>query len=172
MSTTLRHSSSRQRGFSLIEVILVLVLVGTVIGVAAQPIANTMRAIGTTRSSVDLRGELDSAAARMTRAIRGAQSVTCPDAETLRVVVQIQGSGNETRAYATEGTPARLVLEREGATGQTTVLGGGEKAVTRFSCENGVYNVNSLTRVAITLETTATTGDDASASVEVLAHNR
>ena len=88
----IQHSTHRNdatttagtRGFTLLEMIAVLVILGVVGAVAAQPLARAMEAVTTARTLTDAEGDLAAALDRMTRDIREG---TVDDCQQTRLVV-------------------------------------------------------------------------------------
>lgn len=88
----IQHSTHRNdatttgetRGFTLLEMIAVLVILGVVGAVAAQPLARAMEAVTTARTLTDAEGDLAAALDRMTRDIREG---TVEDCQQTQLVV-------------------------------------------------------------------------------------
>ena len=109
-------------GFTLLELVVVLVLLGVIAAFAARPVAQTMEVwLGTMRTQTD-RGDLNFALERMARDVRWGQKVlSCGNGE---LNVRIKGTGSPNRYSVANGV---ITLNNE-------VLASNENAAMSFSC--------------------------------------
>ena len=138
----------RTCGFTLIEMVLVLVIIGIIGAVAAQPLSLAMQAAVTTRDLTDVDADINTAVDHMARAIRGAENVqACGDNE---LIIE---RGGVTRYHVEDG---HLVLVD--VNGGTTHHLAGSREHTLvpddFTCstESGeVWNIDGFYRLTLSL---------------------
>lgn len=142
-ATHRRPALRDNRGFSLLELVLVLVILGVVAAVAAPPIATTVEGLLTARTQADLRSELYGAVDRMSHAIRGAAEVSCESNEITVTEDEID------RTFALQ--QGRLQVTINGADAGA-LIGGEAMPVTRFDCESDAFSTTGLFRITLEVD--------------------
>ena len=120
----------RAYGFTLLEMIVVLVIIGIVGTVAAQPLKQAMGAAMQTRTLTDVEADLNTALDRMARDIRGATEVEDCGSASLTLTNQ-DGS---TVTYSLSS--GRLRLEDQ------LLAGSEENPITTFVCQSDNWGIN------------------------------
>lgn len=122
----LRRASSA--GFTMLELVLVLVILAVVAGIAAEPLRQSLLAAFGTRQLADVQGELHSALDHIAREIRSSSNAECLAADELEVE---RGGGGSVLVFSLEGS--RLVVAADGEE-SVTLIGGDDFAVGTFDC--------------------------------------
>ena len=128
-------------GFTLLELILVLVILGVIGLIAARFLGGAMEAVFLTREATNTQMEVGAALDRMARDVRAAQDIV--DCSPGTLTLALQGGGQ--RRYSLAG--GRLWLE---ANGDSALLAGdADDPVAAFACDDSTpwqtFDVVALT---------------------------
>ena len=128
-------------GFTLLELILVLVILGVIGLIAARFLGGAMEAVFLTREATNTQMEVGAALDRMARDVRAAQDIV--DCSPGTLTLALQGGGQ--RRYSLAG--GRLWLE---ANGDSALLAGdADDPVAAFACDDSApwqtFDVVALT---------------------------
>lgn len=115
-------------GFTLLELILVLVILGVIGLIAARFLGGAMEAVFLTREATNTQMEVGAALDRMARDVRAAQSVAACSSGTLTLTLQDGGQ----RHYSLDA--GRLWLEQGGSS--ALLAGDEDDPVAAFACDN------------------------------------
>ena len=154
----IQHSTHRNdatttgetRGFTLLEMIAVLVILGVVGAVAAQPLARAMEAVTTARTLTDAEGDLAAALDRMTRDIREG---TVDDCQQTQLVVTDRD--DNTLTFEIDGDFLRLdgaVLAGTRDDPITTPTDSDGALCYDYAAEDGNWEVERFYRLHLTTE--------------------
>lgn len=128
--------SQRGRGFSLLELVLVLVILAVIGVIAARFLGGAIDAVFVTREVTNTQMEVGAAMDRMVRDVRAAQSVmSCSAGE---MILALKGSGQR-RYYVAGG---RLWLEEAGDSAR--LAGNADDPVNALVCEEDRWGVVGL----------------------------
>lgn len=131
----MRRSSSVAKGFTLIELVLVLALAGLVLGLAAQPLQRAIDAAFSSQRLADAQSDLGAALDRMARDVRS-NNASCLDEETLELTSPGDGT---TLTYRLE--ERRLVLDA--GDGPSVLAGSSDDPIDRLVCINDFGDTNA-----------------------------
>ena len=152
-----RRSQKSVSGFTLLELVIVLVILGVIASFAARPVAQTMEVwVGTMRTQTD-QGDLNFALERMARDVRWAESVSSCGENDLEVQTAEEGQPKYT--YSAEEEDGVIVIKLN-----TEVLASNENADMSFNCTKN----DSLYTIMATMDMD---GDDYTEETTVYCRN-